>query len=87
MLSIEAAVNSEPPSGTNTLQVRQGAQDFRHCVREVVAIFDNGSDKKGSSLFTAESLNGIDSLNPIGWAFYSLSSSSRTSRQLQESLP
>ena len=28
-LSVEAAGNSEPPSGTNGLQVRREAQDFR----------------------------------------------------------
>lgn len=66
----EAAVNSEPPSGTNALQVRQGAQDFRHRVREVAAVFSKESGRKGSAVFTAESLNRIDSLNPIGWASY-----------------
>ena len=29
MLSDEAADNNEPPSGTNGLQVRREAQDFR----------------------------------------------------------
>ena len=29
MLSVEAAGNREPPSGTNGLQVRREAQDFR----------------------------------------------------------
>ena len=29
MLSVEAAGNNEPPSGTNGLQVRREAQDFR----------------------------------------------------------
>ena len=29
MLSDEAAGNNEPPSGTNALQVRREAQDFR----------------------------------------------------------
>ena len=31
MLSVEAAGNNGPPSGTNCLQVRREAQDFRRC--------------------------------------------------------
>ena len=40
MLSDEAAGNSEPPSGTNGLQVRREAQDFRHGDVKVVSFAD-----------------------------------------------
>ena len=88
MLSVEAAGNDEPPSRTNALQVRQEAQDFRRV------------DVKGAALMTF-SMQGDGSLSNDGRksekklpalaaqprASSSLSSSSRTSRQLQESPP
>ena len=37
--SVEAAGNNEPPSGTNGLQVRREAQDFRRGMRNVDALF------------------------------------------------
>ena len=40
MLSDEAAGNSEPPSGTNGLQVRREAQDFRREDVDVVSFAD-----------------------------------------------
>ena len=42
MLSVEAAGNNEPPSGTNGLQVRREAQDFRRCNIKVDALMDVG---------------------------------------------
>ena len=88
MLSVEAAGNNEPPSRTNALQVRQEAQDFRRV------------DVKGAALMTF-SMQGDGSLSNDGRksekklpalaaqprASSGLSSSSRTSRQLQESPP
>ena len=41
--SVEAAGNSEPPSGTNGLQVRREAQDFRRGDVKVVSLADVGS--------------------------------------------
>ena len=38
--SVEAAGNSEPPSGTNGLQVRREAQDFLRGDVEVVSFAD-----------------------------------------------
>ena len=38
--SVEAAGNSEPPSGTNGLQVRREAQDFRRADVDVVSFAD-----------------------------------------------
>ena len=38
--SVEAAGNSEPPSGTNGLQVRREAQDFRRGDVKVVSFAD-----------------------------------------------
>ena len=38
--SVEAAGNSEPPSGTNDLQVRREAQDFRRADVDVVSFAD-----------------------------------------------
>ena len=38
--SVEAAGNSEPPSGTNGLQVRREAQDFRRGDVDVVSFAD-----------------------------------------------
>ena len=38
--SVEAAGNNEPPSGTNGLQVRREAQDFRRRDVKVVSIAD-----------------------------------------------
>ena len=48
MLSVEAAGNNEPPSGTNGLQVRREAQDFRRGDVKADALMtvskqDNGS--------------------------------------------
>ena len=43
MLSDEAAGNNEPPSGTNGLQVRREAQDFRRGDVNVVSLADVGS--------------------------------------------
>ena len=40
MLSDEAAGNNEPPSGTNGLQVRREAQDFRRGDVKVVSFTD-----------------------------------------------
>ena len=40
MLSVEAAGNNEPPSGTNGLQVRREAQDFRRADVDVVSFAD-----------------------------------------------
>ena len=37
--SVEAAGNSEPPSGTNGLQVRREAQDFWRGMRNIDALF------------------------------------------------
>ena len=37
---VEAAGNSEPPSGTNGLQVRREAQDFRRGDVDVVSFAD-----------------------------------------------
>ena len=41
--SVEAAGNNEPPSGTNGLQVRREAQDFRRRDVKVVSLADVGS--------------------------------------------
>ena len=38
--SVEAAGNNEPPSGTNGLQVRREAQDFRRADVKVVSFAD-----------------------------------------------
>ena len=38
--SVEAAGNNEPPSGTNGLQVRREAQDFRRADIDVVSFAD-----------------------------------------------
>ena len=38
--SVEAAGNNEPPSGTNALQVRREAQDFRRADVKVVSFAD-----------------------------------------------
>ena len=38
--SVEAAGNNEPPSGTNGLQVRREAQDFRRGDVKVVSLAD-----------------------------------------------
>ena len=38
--SVEAAGNNEPPSGTNGLQVRREAQDFRREDVDVVSFAD-----------------------------------------------
>ena len=38
--SVEAAGNNEPPSGTNGLQVRREAQDFRRVDVKVVSFAD-----------------------------------------------
>ena len=38
--SVEAAGNNEPPSGTNGLQVRREAQDFRRGDVDVVSFAD-----------------------------------------------
>ena len=38
--SVEAAGNSEPPSGTNGLQVRREAQDFRRGDVKVISFAD-----------------------------------------------
>ena len=38
--SVEAAGNNEPPSGTNGLQVRREAQDFRRGDVKVVSFAD-----------------------------------------------
>ena len=40
--SVEAAGNNEPPSGTNGLQVRREAQDFRRCNIKVDALMAVG---------------------------------------------
>ena len=40
MLSDEAAGNNDPPSGTNALQVRREAQDFRRADVDVVSFAD-----------------------------------------------
>ena len=40
MLSVEAAGNNEPPSGTNGLQVRREAQDFRRGDVKVISFAD-----------------------------------------------
>ena len=37
--SVEAAGDNVPPSGTNGLQVRREAQDFRRGMRDVVVLF------------------------------------------------
>ena len=55
-LSVEAAGNNEPLSGTNALQVRQEAQDFRHLMREVGTRLKIDLVGNGGSLLTAESL-------------------------------
>ena len=46
MLSVEAAGNNEPPSGTNGLQVRREAQDFRR--RDVKADALMTASKQGN---------------------------------------
>ena len=38
--SVEAAGNNEPPSGTNGLQIRREAQDFRRGDVKVVSFAD-----------------------------------------------
>ena len=38
--SVEAAGNNEPPSGTNGLQVRREAQDFRRADVDVLSFAD-----------------------------------------------
>ena len=38
--SVEAAGNNEPPSGTNGLQVRREAQDFRRADVNVISFAD-----------------------------------------------
>ena len=38
--SVEAAGNSEPPSGTNGLQVRREAQDFRRADVDLLSFAD-----------------------------------------------
>ena len=37
---VEAAGNGEPPSGTNGLQVRREAQDFRREMRDADVLFN-----------------------------------------------
>ena len=54
-LSDEAAGNNEPPSGTNGLQVRREAQDFRRGDVNVVSLADVGSRVVAVSSMTAES--------------------------------
>ena len=51
----EAAGNNEPPSGTNGLQVRREAQDFRRGDVNVVSLADVGSRVVAVTLMTAES--------------------------------
>ena len=51
----EAAGNNEPPSGTNGLQVRREAQDFRRGDVNVVSLADVGSRVVAVSSMTAES--------------------------------
>ena len=53
--SVEAAGNNEPPSGTNGLQVRREAQDFRRGDVKVVSLADVGSRVVTVTLMTAES--------------------------------
>ena len=53
--SVEAAGNNEPPSGTNGLQVRREAQDFRRGDVNVVSLADVGSRVVAVTLMTAES--------------------------------
>lgn len=51
----EAAGNNEPPSGTNALQVRREAQDFRRGDVKVVSFADVGSRVVAVTLMAAES--------------------------------
>ena len=88
MLSVEAAGNNEPPSGTNGLQVRREAQDFRRRYVKADALMT--VSKQGNKCLSDEGRKSEKKLPALAAqlrASSSLSSSSRTSRQLQESPP
>ena len=88
MLSVEAAGNNEPPSRTNGLQVRREAQDFRRGDVKADALMT--VSKKGNKCLSDEGRKSEKKLPALAAqlrASSSLSSSSRTSRQLQESPP
>ena len=61
--SVEAAGNSEPPSGTNGLQVRREAQDFWRGMRNVVVLFNLNVFRKDVTSLRAKSPIGIASLS------------------------
>ena len=88
MLSVEAAGNNEPPSRNNGLQVRREAQDFRR--RDVKADALMTASKQGNRCLSDDGRKSEKKLPALAAqlrASSSLSSSSRTSRQLQESPP
>ena len=88
MLSVEAAGNNEPPSRTNGLQVRREAQDFRR--RDVKADALMTASKQGNKCLSDDGRKSEKKLPALAAqlrASSGLSSSSRTSRQLQESPP
>ena len=61
--SVEAAGNSEPPSGTNGLQVRREAQDFRRGKSDAALRGNLNVFNKDVSSLRAESPKGIASLS------------------------
>ena len=88
MLSVEAAGNNEPPSRTNGLQVRREAQDFRR--RDVKADALMTASKQGNKCLSDDGRKSEKKLPALAAqprASSSLSSSSRTRRQLQETPP
>ena len=88
MLSVEAAGNNEPPSRTNGLQVRREAQDFRRGDVKANALMTFSMQGDGSlSNDGRKSEKKLPALAAQPRASSGLSSSSRTSRQLQESPP
>ena len=61
--SVEAAGNSEPPSGTTGLQVRWEAQDLWREMRDVVVLFNLNVFRKDVASLWAKCPNGIASLS------------------------
>ena len=52
---VEAAGNDEPPSGTNGLQVRREAQDFRREMRDADVLFNLNMFRMDITSLRAES--------------------------------
>ena len=88
MLSVEAAGNNEPLSRAPGLQARRGTQDFRRGDVKADALMT--FSKQGKDCLSDDGRKSEKKLPALAAqlrASSSLSSSSRTSRQLQESPP